>query len=236
MNSRQDQLAIFNAQTQNVRELERAWKATQRTINARLARGDFGNALLHTKIQALILCALSEAWFSKLIHTPYGFQLQEIVQIKEAARTNIKDAWIKCLELGLRKIESSPKSSYVPNTRQAVEKLIEKYVAESALLRNKVAHGQWVRALNREHTAINKDVSQQLADLDTVQLGRVKEGLNGLCAIVESLIESPDRTFHRDYWVIVAETNAKLDDMETWTLQAKVKFLQLKTSYVSRRH
>ncbi len=234
MNTRQEQLAIFRAQTANVREVERAWKTSQRAINECLARRDLANASLQTKIQSLILCALSEARFSKLIHTPYGFELGEISEIKVSARSSIKDAWIKCLELGLRKIDSSQKSNYIANTRQAVEKLIGTYVADSAILRNKVAHGQWLHALNRDHTAINTNLSQQLETLDTVLLGKVKAGLDGLCAIIESLIESPDRTFHRDYWVIVADTEAKLHAMETWTLKAKVQSLQLKASNSNR--
>jgi hypothetical protein len=231
--SQDDQLAIFTAQTENVRQLRQAWTAAQRSLNALLVRDERVTALLETKIQALILSAFSEATFSKLIHTPHGFELQEIEQIKNAARQNIAEAWTRCLDLGLRRVESG-KSNYVPNTRQAVQRLIDRYIADSAIVRNKIAHGQWVQALNREQTAVNPDVSRQLANLTTVDLARVKTGLEGLCAIVENLIESPMRTFARDYWVIVSETEAKLKRMRGWTLEHKIAAMKRKQSYCKR--
>ncbi len=42
------------------------------------------SANVQTKILALVFSAWAEARFSKLIHTPYGFDLNEIRQIKAA--------------------------------------------------------------------------------------------------------------------------------------------------------
>jgi hypothetical protein len=232
MLTRSTQLEIFEAQTRNVRELSRAWIAVQRTINACLKRNDLPNASLHTKIQALILCAWAEATFSKLVHTPHGFNLDEISQINAVAQEQgIKDAWIKCLRLGLRKIVASPKSNYIPNVRQRVTKMIGIYVGDFAIIRNKIAHGEWVTALNSRRTAVNLEISRVIQGLDTVQLGRVKCGWEALCTIVESLIESPSRTFHQDYWQILADSEAKLESMKSWTLDAKAKLLQDKDSH-----
>ncbi|OBQ38904.1 MAG: hypothetical protein AN487_06120 [Anabaena sp. CRKS33] len=38
-------------------------------------------------------------------------------------------------------------------------KIVEENVIPNSLIRNKVAHGQWVVALNREHTAKNENLT-----------------------------------------------------------------------------
>src|SRR5712691_10074243 len=96
-------LEIFIAQVENVRELDSAWRYLNRTINADLVKNNQQSAFLHTKLLALTYCAWLEALFSKVIHTPYGLDLAEIDQIKEASRTDgIVSGWRKCIELALR--------------------------------------------------------------------------------------------------------------------------------------
>jgi hypothetical protein len=68
----QERLSIFQAQTKNVRALHQAWKLINRQVNASLLRNDKVAIEVNTKLLAVIYCALAEAAFSKLIHTPYG--------------------------------------------------------------------------------------------------------------------------------------------------------------------
>ncbi len=215
---RNAQLDVFKAQTENVRELEKAWTHVQRTINRELINDNTTSALLHTKLLALIFCAWSEANFSKLIHTPYGFELEEIHQIKRAAKKDIVRGWQKCLEIGLSRVSKKPKSNYIPNIKQAVERIIDSYVHEPRLLRNKIAHGQWRTALNSDNDAVNNDLSSEIAGIDIVKLSVWKEAYNGLSSIIEALIESPDSAFHRDYWQETVRIEEHLRNTSTWIL------------------
>jgi hypothetical protein len=230
---RSDQLQVFKAQTQNVRELEKAWGHLLRSINRELVRDNLVSAALHTKLLALVFCAWSEANFSKLIHTPYGFTTDEIEQIKSHGKSNITRGWEKCLELGLRRIESSPRSNYLPNIRQAVGRIITKYVQEPSLLRNKIAHGQWVIALNRDNDALNNDLTHQVNNTDCVKLDMWREVYKGLSNIVEALIESPNRSFHRDYWIELGKLDQLIIDRQRWSLGEKIN--QLKEKHSHRR-
>lgn len=132
------------------------------------------------------------------------------------------------VNLGLREVKASARSNYIPNIRQRVTNMIDTYVGDSEVMRNKIAHGGWIEALNSGHTAVNPEISKMIADLDAVQLGKVKRGWEALCTIIESLIESPDRSLHRDYWPIVAQSEAVLERMEFWTLESKIKLIQAK--------
>ena len=224
--NREDQLNIFRAQTENVREIIKTWNHVQRTINHDLVYDNLTSASAHTKLLALVFCAWSEANFSKLIHTPYGLELDEIQQIKNLVKGNIVDGWLKCLELGLHQVSKTPKSNYIPNIKQAVERLIENYIQEPRVLRNKIAHGQWKIALNRENNNTNNELTDQIKNIDVVQLNIWREAHQGLSNIMEALIESPDRAFHRDYWTEVVKVKEHLNNTQTWNLEEKIKLLR----------
>jgi hypothetical protein len=229
----QQKLQIYHAQTQNVQALVRAWKVTMRSINHSLRKGDSVTAKQLTKVLALIFCAWAEAMFSKMIHTPYGFAEDEIVQIKQAhLKSSLEAGWTKCVELALQRVASrSCRSSYVPNIKQKLHQVIRQYVHDPRIIRNKIAHGQWIAALNADNTAVNPEISHQIRDLDVVTL-EIWHGVFGyLAQIIECLIESPDRAFHRDYWVLVAELQQFLDDRKDWTLASKIDSLRRKPIY-----
>jgi hypothetical protein len=228
--NREEQLNIFRAQTANVREIVKTWTHLQRTINRELASDNLTSASLHTKLLALVFCAWSEANFSKLIHTPHGLDLDEIQQIKKLAKGNIVDGWLKCLELGLRRVSKTPKSNYIPNTKQAVERMIVEYVQEPRVLRNKIAHGQWEIALNRKNDDTNDDLTAQIKDINVVLLNIWKESHQGLSNIIEALIESPDRAFHRDYWSEIEKVEEHLNKTKNWSIEKKIQLLNDKKS------
>jgi len=143
----QERLSIFQAQTKNVRALHQAWKQINRQINASLLNNDNVSREINTKLLAVIYCALAEAVFSKLIHTPYGLTLNEIDQIKKVGKRGVKFGWTKCAELAVRRVDGA-KPNHPPNALQKLRTLIDKFIYDPSLIRNKLAHGQWRVALN----------------------------------------------------------------------------------------
>jgi len=163
-----------------------------------------------------------------VIHTPYGFDLSEIDQIKEASRTEgIVSGWRKCIELALRQVDAT-KSNHVPNLKQALERLVTEFIEGPSLIRNKIAHGQLKVALNRENTNINPDLTKEISDLNVVKLDRLHIACSGLAEIVESIIESPQKGAHREYWIISARIQEELARTENFTLEEKVSRLKQK--------
>ncbi|QDD62699.1 hypothetical protein EJD96_00340 [Herbaspirillum seropedicae] len=228
---RKKQLEVFQAQTANLRVLEKGWKHTKRGIHRDLLVNNHVSVELQTKLLALIYCAWSEAAFSKLIHTPHCFELAEIRQIKAAGeKGSIVTAWEKCVALALRKIQSK-NGNYVPNVKQELSRFIKTYIETPSQLRNKVAHGQWQIALNSKNTAQNPDLTVSLANIDLVELDLLKAGCEGLCLIIESLIESPDRAFHRDYWTLLCQVKERLENASGFTLDAKIELLKRKRRF-----
>ena len=222
-------LKVFQAQTQNVRSLDQAIKQIKRAINHSLRVNDTTAAGVQTKTLVLVFSAWAEARFSKLIHTPHGFELDEIQQIKVIYKLyGLERGWGKCLELALRKVSASGKSSEIPNKRQQISRIIRTYIIEPGLLRNKIAHGQWKIALTRHNDAQNPDVTQRLSELDVISVSIWLQAYEFLARIIEDLIESPNKTFRRDYWLHLSELETFLAKAKNWTLEAKITSLRRK--------
>jgi hypothetical protein len=230
-------LTVYQAQTNNVKEINKVRKQINRAINASLKRGDKVAVQALTKTMALVFCAWVEANFSKVIHTPYGFSLDEIQQIKKVYKENgVEKGWEKCIELGTLKASKRKNSNYVSNIRLELKRLIQQYIVEPSLLRNKISHGQWAIALNRENTAENKQLTNSLAILDVVVISKWFKVHGHISQIVESLVESPNQAFHKDYWVEIAELREFIAKTENWSIEQKVNELKQKPErvYISK--
>ena len=220
---------IFSAQTINIRELERAWKHINRSINNYYAVNDNISAKIHTNLLSLIYCAYAEATFSKLIHTPSCFTIGEISQIKSIGKSNIVHGWKKCIELALMRIIGAG-GSHKPNTKKKLLELTDKYIYNPSLLRNKIAHGQWEIALNRNNTKVNESITNSIQSINVVTLYRYKSAFQNLSKIIEDIIESPNKTHHRDYWTHIVNFEEQQKQMMKWTLENKIKDLKYKKS------
>ena len=224
---------IFRAQTDNVRELEVAWKHINRTINDALRNNNDKQANFQTRILGLIFCAYAEATFSKLIHTPHGLSADEISQIKKKGKRDIVQGWLKCLRLSTLKIESIG-SNHVPNMVQNITRLIQSYIREPSLIRNKIAHGQWVISLNRHNTSVNNEITEKVNNLNVVDLYRYKAAFDKLSTILEDVIVSPNKAHWKFYWQHVTDFDEEQRIMLTWTLENKTRELKEKSTHHKR--
>lgn len=230
----QQRVAVFDAQTTNVRELEKAWAHVNRQINVLILQKNHKSVEITTKLLALIYCALAESLFSKLIHTPSGLTLAEIEQVKGAINANgIKSGWLKCAELAVQRVQGA-KSNHGHNVLKKLSGMIEQFIFDPSLVRNKLAHGQWSVALNRDNTAINSEITKEIEDHTVVELYRRKHALEKLAVILEDIIESPNKTHHRDYWTHLTDFEEKQKLLAGWTFEKKVAQLFEKKSHARR--
>jgi hypothetical protein len=216
-----ERLEVYQAQCVNVKAISTAFKQTKRVINDCLRKNRVVEAESHTKVLALTFCAWSEANFSKTIHTPHGFTLDEIAQIKRFSNTNgISEGWKKCIELAMRK-SAAKKSNFTPNARQKLERLVAELVLEPSTLRNKIAHGQWRVPLNRANTSVNEKLEADLSKLDVVTVDTWKVRQHKLCELVELLIESPNKAFIATYWNLIEEIQDIGVKRKDWNAESK---------------
>lgn len=84
------------------------------------------------------------------------------------------------------------------------------------------------KALNNGNTAINNKITNELGDLDAVIISKWFHVHEYLFSIIETLIESPNRAFHRDYWQEIAKLEDFLKESKKWNIDEKIKMLQKK--------
>lgn len=230
-------LAIFEAQTQNVRGLNSAMKQVHRSINAALRSDQKATAEALTKVYALLFCGWAEANFSKIIHTPYGFELDEIAQIKQRAvddgrmvKRSVGEAWRKSVELGLRHLDAQKRGNFQPNAKKKLFEAIDAHVFDPSVLRNKLAHGQWVIALNHTNESLQQDITDKISNLTIVDLMAWVQAHQLLAHMVESLIESPKKTFMRDWYSYVVEIETRMQAAEQRKLAEHINRLKSKST------
>lgn len=220
-------LVIFQTQVQNARSLQTALKQVGRLINASLRSNNSTQAEHLTKIYALMFCTWAEANFLKVIHTPHGLELFEIEQIKTSKRNSIVSGWKKAIELGIRHLGASD-GAFKSNARKKLEELVDSHVFDPSLFRNKLAHGQWAIALNRDNDAVNAAMTAQIGSLDVVKIMGWLEIHRLLAELVETLLESPKKAFMRDWYKYAVELGDKMEAAELRTLADHVAILKAK--------
>jgi len=223
----QAKLAVYEAQVVNVRSLASALRQVRRTINDGLRSNDQPKIDAFTRTYALMFCAWAEANFSKVVHTPHGFEIDEIQQVQSAKASGIASAWKKCVELGLRHLDAR-RGSFKPNAQQKLYRAIDDHVFDPSMLRNKLAHGQWAIALNRENDAVQSELTNRIKSLDVVKIDAWMKGHQLLSDVVEHLIESPKKAFMRDWYEYVAAIEAQMIEAEKRTLREHVDILRKK--------
>jgi hypothetical protein len=231
----QQKLAVFRAQVTNVRSLESGIRQIRRSINFGLKRRDDPYVAAHTRLYGITFCAWAEANFSKVIHTPYGFTTDEIVQIQKQKQNGISGAWKKAVQLGLRYL-TAKSGNFRPNAQRKLEQAIDRHVFEPSLLRNKLAHGQWAVALNRTNDAIEPVMTGQVRSLSITEIDGWLTCHRELAHLVETLIESPKRAFYRDWYGIVARLEERMEEAERRSLADHVAKLRRKATAAGQNH
>lgn len=218
----QEILALYMAQSENVRYLSKVIDSTQRDINFYLRKSNNFQVKVKTKILSLLYSAWSEAQFTQITFTEKGFMYSEICSIKaHKERHGITEGWKFMIEKALEKVGDPNTNRDLGSRLETLLSLVKHYIEEPSILRNKIAHGQWLNALNRENTAINQILSTALDELDPVEIGKRVEIHRFMGFIVRDLVQSPKAGFHKHYWTNIVNLETYMKETENWSLESK---------------
>lgn len=220
--------AIYEAQCANVRALVSARRQIKSKINEALKSNKDYQAETLTKTLAVVFTAWVEASFSKLIHTPNGFDLPQIATVKTAAGNNVVSGWEKCIDIAMQ-AHKSDQSGFDQTDRNRLKSAVDILIKSPSEIRNKIAHGQWINALNSKNTDINPAATQTIADLSIVQLDMWFDCQSKLTVVVEHLIVSPNKAFIKTYRSHMDQLEAMQSARSSWTLESKRSRLKQKS-------
>ena len=214
-------LVFYKAYSTNVRDFLIAEKEIRRTINRALKENKKNTVKIQTKLYALLYSTYSESSFMKMILTPYGFEQEFVDEILN--QSSIQEKWSKALELAFKKFKSQSKGSEIPNKKLELKKIIQEFIVEPSVIRNKVAHGQISVALNRKNGAINFDLTKRIEDLNVVYVYRLFEVNKSLVSIIEDLIESPEKAHYMYYFQKYQKMQTFISKSSSWNIESKLK-------------
>jgi len=216
-------------QSENVRALSKAKSGIIKDINFQIRKSDNFQISIKTKILALLYSGWSEAQFSQITHTPDGFIYTEIIKIKKHKKQyGIAKGWYYMLELALKKVGDKSQSKDLESRLETLFKIVNEHIEESSIIRNKIAHGQWMFALNRENTAKNEHLTCLLDRLDPVEIEKKFEIHKYLGFIVRDLVQSPTVGFHKHYWTNIVNLEIYMNKTKDWSLESKRKKVVVK--------
>jgi hypothetical protein len=211
----------YQAYVVNVKDFLTAETEIRRIINRALKSNKQNTIKVLTKVYALVYSTFAEANFMKMILTPYGFEQSFIDDILKE-NNNLQQKWLKCVELGFAKFSKSRKGSEVPNKILELKTIIQEYIIDPSILRNKLAHGQFSIALNNKISKVNSEITSKINSIDVVSIQRLFKVNQMLCSILEDLIESPDVAHNHNYYTKFQELESFIKRSETWTINTKL--------------
>lgn len=217
----QTTLPFYKAYVTNVSEFKIAEKEIRRIINRALKENKTTTINTQTKLYALLYSTYSEAAFMKMILTPYGFEQEFVNQI--LAQGSIQEKWFKCVDLAFNKFSKHKKGSEIPNKSLELKKIINEYIIDPSIIRNKIAHGQISVALNSKNTSLHIDITNKLNNLDVVYISRLFYINDKLTSIIEDLIESPDKAHYEYYFAKFQDLENYIEKSKNWSILTKMR-------------
>ena len=211
---------FYKAYVINVKDFLIAENEIRRTINRALKERNQLSINVQTKLYGLLYSTYSEANFMKMILTPYGFEQVFVEEILK--QESIQQKWSKCIELGFLKFSKNSKGSEIPNKMLELKKMIQKFIVDPSVIRNKIAHGQLTIAMNSKNTNLNPELTNQLQNLDFIKIYRWFQINKQLCEIIEDLIESPDKAHHNFYYSKYQKLEEFIKKTNSWTIESKM--------------
>lgn len=219
---------LYVLQSKNVRRLKQVQINLIKDINFYLRKNNDFQVEIKTKLLALLYCTLSEAQFIQIIHTPDGFTSNEIEKIKRAKNSKLEDGWKLMIDFAMDKVGDWNNIQDLLDRRNSLLKIIGDFIILPSILRNKIAHGQWEFALNRDNTKENEELTKQMNELNVVEISKWFAVHQNMGLIIRDLIQSPKKGFHNNYWVNLTSLKEYLDKSKHWTLETKKALLRMK--------
>jgi hypothetical protein len=216
---------VYILQSRNVRKLSKVKDNLCREINRDLKTNNHFQVEVKTKILTLLYSAWSEAQFVQILHTPKGFFPRLINNIENDRKQHgIISGWNLMIELAIVKVGDINSSSDLSMRQDKLKLIIKENIEKQSILRNKIAHGQWVHALNRDHTG-ESPFTSELNSLDYVAIDKLFEVHKYLGLIIRDLVQSPQKGFHRNYWSNLVSLEGFLDKTKEWTVETRKRML-----------
>jgi hypothetical protein len=223
---------LYNVHSRNLAAVDRGLNRIRRTANRAVAQGQDAIADDLTKVYALLLATKLEARLRKVLYEAPAFDgatrstiLAQGAQDKQWLRV-IDEAFKRRYSVGRLTRRTLPTTAWL--RRQVLREAVSDDLAPVIQLRNKLAHGQWITALNKTGTNHSPALDAVLRNLNLLALKDQERLIDKVAEAVSDLAVSR-RTFERDFdshFRAVEDARARLQEggYEDWVRHQRRSF------------
>lgn len=234
--------SLFNIHTENLKSVQAAFEGSASAARDAIRDGDTGQERSFTRTAAFLLGSSLELRLNCVITEAGGFSADEAALVRRGSEA---DGWQTAIDLGFRsrhnvwELSEASLGSEAANQRSTLQTEFVKYLEPVILIRNKLAHGQWVTALNSGELAENRETTA-LIESQTIQEISIKNRLSRWYAkLILDLVSTRD-AFERDFNSIYANFCAcakSLDEVNEESYRAEIvrRFEDGKKARLSRQ-
>lgn len=194
---------LYKAHVQNLRAVDTALQRILRELNAAISRNDAATSVALLKTAMLLLGAWAENRLRKMLFEPNAFTQVERQQIADAGSQ--LEIWKRALDRGFRRRYGIPAANLAtalpitPRARYiALVSMIEADLRPIIEIRNKLAHGQWVRPLNSDNDDFSPSYTQQINGENAHSVKCKYRMLEYLAQLIHDLVAG-NAAFERDF-------------------------------------
>jgi len=207
---------LYKYYVKNLKSLEIAIKSTALSARKSISEQNKNSIQSFVRLYAFLLGAWAETRLGKLLLERTGFTEDERRDVlKEHTQL---DQWNKAVEMAFRKHFQVPRAeleppniSHTANHRYlSLKETIKVHLSPVILVRNKLAHGQWIYPLNIDASNMEHEKYILINKENLLSLQFKYSIVKTLADIIHDLVVSPptfDRDFDQRYNLLVSTIN-----------------------------
>lgn len=247
MKSEADDMAIYDAVKANYVEVSRALKHIEIAINTSIRNKNDAATIALTRVQMLLVSVKAEAALTQILYVPNGIPpaIRKVLLAQENALERWRDTVDACFRLHYKirpRVDLTQALDHDVLARRAtLHELIDSELSLLISMRNKLAHGQFVKPLNMTLDSVESVILGKMIKENSLTLKYRDNLLEQLASALKDLVESPitfERLFNKRYRSIRDNRAAlPIAKYSEWVLRVRsthVPFSELVQKYTDK--
>ena len=192
----------YKAYCENLRSINSGIRMVESNLKECIKKEDDDGILVYTRIFSFLVGCWEEVRLGKIIHEPSAYSDTEIDIILSAS--SLADTWKKAVIIAVCKkcnvrydeninFEEELKREMSFTIQKMYEKVLEWleiYLRDAYEIRNKIAHGQWIRAFTNDLSKFSSERTRDICKENIVTIQIKKSVMLEITYLLESLCVS----------------------------------------------
>lgn len=240
-------MSLYRYHCENLRQVEDGFDSVIRILRKSISQNLENEVISFTRILTYLLSCWTEVRLYKIIEETHNSSFTESQKAKifkkDDSINSLEDKWKNTINISIcrtfnftESIDRSIIETYLDNDPINKQRYInimdclDNELRDTISLRNKIAHGQWVHALNRKNDAINRPATNKIDEMNIVTIQLKQKMYKSLANIIHDLVVSLptfERDFNKNYDSLIANRdNFHKRDYEDYRLRMRKKYLR----------